>query len=41
MNDRSENSENEDGFADAFSAVVIVVLPVLATVYWLSGLPSS
>ena len=41
MNDKSDNSENEDAFADAFSAVVIVALPVLAIIYWLSGLPTS
>ena len=33
--------ENEDGFADALSAVLVVVIPVMAIVYWLSGLPTS
>jgi len=34
-------TENEDGFADALSAVAIVVLPVMAIVYWLSGMSTS
>jgi hypothetical protein len=41
MSDESTKTENEDGFADALSAVAIVVLPAMAIVYWLSGMPSS
>ena len=41
MSDETQDSGNEDGFADAISAVAIVVLPVMAIVYWLSGLPTS
>lgn len=33
--------ENEDGFADALSAVLIIVIPAMGVVYWLSGLPTS
>lgn len=32
---------NEDSFADALSAVLIIVIPVVAVIYWLSGLPTS
>lgn len=41
MSDESTKPENEDGFADALSAVALVVLPVVAIVYWLSGMPTS
>lgn len=41
MSDESTNSENENAFADAFSAVAIVVLPAIAIIYWLSGMPTS
>ena len=37
----SEEKTNEDGFADALSAVLIVVIPVIAVIYWLSGMPTS
>ncbi len=36
-----ENNQNEDAFVDAISAVLVVVLPVVAVVFWLSGLPTS
>ena len=39
MTDESTKSEN--GFGDAFAAVALVVLPVVAIVYWLSGMPTS
>lgn len=32
---------NEDAFADAVSAILAVVIPVVGIVYWLSGLPTS
>lgn len=43
MSDESqeEPSTNEDGFVDVLSVVLIIVIPVVAVVYWLSGLPSS
>lgn len=41
MSDETENNKNEDGFADALSAVLVVVLPVVAIIFWLSGLPTS
>ena len=41
MSDESTKPENEDGFADAFSAVAVVVLPAMAVIYWLSGMPTS
>jgi len=41
MSDESTKPENDDGFADAFAAVAVVALPVLAIIYWLSGTPTS
>ena len=41
MGDESAKPENDDSFADATAAVVVVVIPVLAIVYWLSGMPTS
>lgn len=35
-----DDGNNEDGLADAVSAVLVVVIPVIAVVYWLSGMPS-
>ena len=32
---------DEDAFTDAVSAVLIVVIPVITVVYWLSTLPTS
>ena len=29
-----------DGMADALSAVAVVIIPVVAVVYWLSGMPT-
>ena len=37
----SRDSGNKDAFADAFSAVLIVLIPVITVIYWLSGLPVS
>lgn len=36
-----DNQQNEDAFADALSAVLVVVIPVVGIIYWLSGLPTS
>ena len=37
-----ENHQQEkDGAVDAMAATAIVVIPVVAVVYWLSGLPAS
>ena len=41
MSEENQDQVNEDSFADAFSAVAVVVIPVVAIVYWLSGLPTS
>ena len=41
MTDESTKPENENGFSDAFAAVALVVLPVVAILYWLSGMPTS
>ncbi len=39
---REENQQqDEDGLTDAMAAVAVVVIPVIAVVYWLSGLPTS
>ncbi len=35
-----EQQSNENSVADAVSAVLIVVIPVIAIVYWLSGMPT-
>ena len=32
---------DEDSVTDAVSAILIVVIPVIAVLYWLSGLPTS
>ena len=39
MSDK-EKAGSEDGLADAFGAIAMVVIPVLAVVYFLSGLPA-
>jgi len=41
MTDESTKPENGNGFSDAFAAVALVVLPVVAILYWLSGMPTS
>ena len=39
---REENQQqDEDGVTDSMAAVAVVVIPVIAVVYWLSGLPTS
>ena len=35
-----EKPGSEDGLADALGAIAMVVIPVLAVVYFLSGLPA-
>lgn len=41
MSDDSTKPENDDSFSDATAAVAVVVIPVLAVVYWLLGMPTS
>jgi hypothetical protein len=41
MSEENQEAGNEDSFADAISAVAVVVIPVIVIVYWLSGLPTS
>lgn len=41
MSNETENNQNEDAFADALSAVLVVVIPVVTIIFWLSGLPTS
>jgi hypothetical protein len=36
----TEKAGSEDGLADALGAIAMVVIPVLAIVYFLSGLPA-
>ncbi len=33
-------SAGSDAMVDALSAVAVVVIPVLAVIYWLSGMPT-
>jgi len=33
-----DSNSNEDRFVDAISAVAIVLFPVVAIIYWLSGM---
>ena len=32
---------NEDALVDVLSAITLVLIPVVAIVFWLSGLPTS
>lgn len=41
MSEEPTIESNEDSFADAISAIAVVVIPVITIVYWLSGLPTS
>jgi len=34
----TDNNSNDDRFVDAMSAVAIVLFPVVAIIYWLSGM---
>ncbi len=41
MNENEPNAVNErseDGFVDAMAAVAAVLIPVIAIIYWLSGM---
>ena len=40
MSEEMQENGNEDAFADAVSAVLVIVIPVLGIIYWLSGMPS-
>lgn len=40
-NTGNQGAGNEDSVADAVSAVVLVLIPVVTIIYWLSGLPTS
>ena len=37
---QNEGQAQGDGFVDALAVVAVVLLPVVAVVYYLSGLPS-
>jgi hypothetical protein len=41
MSDELQDANNEDKLVDAISAVAVVVIPVIAVIYWLSGMPTS
>jgi len=32
------NGKDDDGFVDAIAAVALVIIPVLAIIFWLSGM---
>ena len=34
----TDNDSDDNGFVDAMCAVAIVVFPVVAVIYWLSGM---
>jgi len=41
MNDDEQTttkSTDDDGFVDAIAAIALVIIPVLAIIFWLSGL---
>ena len=41
MNEKEGLDKNPDSVADSISAVLIILIPVVAIIYWLSGLPTS
>ena len=41
MDEKKGLDENPDSVADSISAVLIILIPVVAIIYWLSGLPTS
>lgn len=44
MSDKNDSHNAQaaaDRRADALAAVVVVLIPVIAVIYWLSGLPTS
>ena len=36
-----EEDHEEDAVTDALAATALVVIPVVAVIYWLAGLPTS
>ena len=41
MSEENNEAVNEDGTTDAVSTVLIILIPVMAVIYWLSSMPSS
>ena len=41
MGQREDMEKNSDSIVDSISAVLIILIPVAAIIYWLSGLPTS
>ncbi|MDC2963635.1 methionine synthase [Gammaproteobacteria bacterium] len=41
MDQKEDREKNSDSTADSMSAVLIILIPVAAIIYWLSGLPTS
>ena len=41
MEPKEDMEKNSDSIADSISAVLIILIPVVAIIYWLSGLPTS
>ena len=41
MNEKEGSDKNPDSVVDSISAVLIILIPVVAIIYWLSGLPTS
>ncbi len=40
MTEEDQHHE-EDAIADSTAAIALVIIPVVAVIYWLSGLPTS
>ena len=40
MREKKQHDE-EDAVADSVAAIALVIIPVVAVIYWLSGLPTS
>lgn len=40
MSDENQDYD-EDAMTDAVSAIVLVLIPVITIIYWLSGMPTS
>tara|TARA_Y100001978_G_scaffold119613_1_gene106583 strand:- start:196 stop:429 length:234 start_codon:yes stop_codon:yes gene_type:complete len=41
MEQKEDEEKNSDSIADSISAILIILIPVVAIIYWLSGLPTS
>ena len=41
MDEKEGLEKNPDSIADSISAILIILIPVIAIIYWLSGLPTS